>query len=116
MTTNTLWDLARLARNKDPDSSHIAADEVQAGGRHAAQCEAVYQAVAQHPGCTSAELGRIMGIDRHIPGRRLADLEHQGRVHKGDMRPCTVALTAAGRGRMAVTWWIGPQRPSCATE
>lgn len=104
MDSATLWDIP-LARHSDPESSQAAVREIKGSGLRAAQCEAVYRAVAANPGRTSAELAEIMHIDRHIPARRLADLEHQGRVRRGTMRACRVCKTHKGQGRLCVTWY-----------
>lgn len=100
----TLWDMP-LARTKDPISSHQAVDEIKSSGTHAEQCNAVAAAVTRWPGRTSAELAHLMAIERHIPGRRLPDLEFQARVYRGPIRPCTVCLTKTGAGRPCVTWY-----------
>lgn len=94
----TLWDL-RLSRNTDPQSSHDAAVKVNASGKRDAQCGAVLRALANHPGSTSMELAHFMGIERSITGRRLPDLEQQGKVKRGDLRPCSICKTKC------VTWY-----------
>jgi len=104
MDGTTLWDVP-LSRHTDPASSSIAVAEIKKSGLRKAQCEAVYQTVTGHPGKTSAELAQIMSIERHIPARRLPDLERQGRVRKGSMRPCDVCKTQKGQGRPCVTWY-----------
>jgi hypothetical protein len=92
-----------LARRTDPLSSHEAAAALESTGARAVQKHQALQAVKQWPGRTSLELaGQIGGgpETRYMLARRLADLEHDGRVRKGSMRACTVS------GHNAVTWFV----------
>jgi hypothetical protein len=60
----------------------------------------VLEMLRKHDGATSAELGKLMGTDRYMPARRLADLELEGRVRKGTIRHCRAC------GRACVTWMV----------
>lgn len=85
------------ARGTDPETSHLAAQNVEKNGTARKQRERVLAALRKHPGCTSAELAVAAGMDRHAVARRLPELEpHQ--VYKGSRRTCTA------RGSQAYTW------------
>lgn len=87
-----------IARNTDPVTSHLAAQEVTREGIRGKQALIVLEAVRRYPGRTSMELSRLCELDRYQISRRLADLEHAGEVEKGEARMCDIA------GRLAVTW------------
>ena len=104
----------RLSRKTDPASSAEAAEKLVASGAHASQKQRTLAALAKHPGSTSAELGTIMGVSRHVPARRLPDLERDGLVRRGKMRKCIE------HGTTAVTWFANkrkrkkkPKEPVC---
>lgn len=102
MTERTLFDgpePRELARRSDPGTSHEAAAEHVASGNNAAQRLAVLQWVRFAPGRTSDELAHLMGVSRHVTGRRLPDLERQGLVRRGEPRVSKVG------GRRGLTWW-----------
>lgn len=110
--SRTLQDIPN-ARITDPESSHVAGEENTASGERESQMQRVLTAVRNGPGRTSLEMARINYLDRYVVARRLADLEHLGLVHKGDMRPCLCAKN----NRAAVTWWPGPApKPPVETE
>lgn len=88
-----------IARESDPETSHLAAEEVTTSGRRAVQQHAVLAAVMAHPGLTSRELAQAAGMDRYVVARRLPELEAAKRVRKGEARECRVSK------RLAVTWW-----------
>jgi len=87
-----------IAREKDPESSHLAAAEVTETGTREGQLRAVLDAVRSHPGKTSRELTRYCRLDRYAIARRLPELEAAGAVARGEMRTCTVG------NREAITW------------
>lgn len=90
------------SRKSDPSTSHEAARRMTKSGVASAQAAAVLAIVRANPGCTSAEVGALMGDDerdRFVAGRRLPDLRAAGKVRNGDKRRCTV------KGSMALTWW-----------
>lgn len=95
--------LPPAARAADPATSHAAAADVTASGVRSAQCARVLAGVRDYPGRTSRELAVLLGMDRHAVARRTADLEHAGKVRKGEARPCTAG------GKPAVTWWLTNQ-------
>lgn len=87
------------ARKTDPETSHLAAEEITASGRRAHQQDQAVWAVAKHHGCASAELAAETGFCRFMLARRLPEAAIAGRVYRGGARKCRVT------GRMAMTWW-----------
>ncbi len=96
------------ARHTDPETSHIAAEEVTASGLRGHQQRQVAEAVRQWPGSTSAELAQYMCAERVMPARRLPELELAGSVERGEPRRCTV------KGRLSLTWWPTSSRREAA--
>lgn len=91
------------SRRTDPATSSLAAAANVDSGRHANQCDEVLAALRLIDGATSAEVGTRLPYgdkSRQIAGRRLPDLEKEGRVRRGDPRECDVNKTKA------VTWWV----------
>jgi hypothetical protein len=97
--TLTLFDIP-LTRRTDPATSFQAAEKVLHSGVFKGQKKAVFEAVKQRQGCTSAELARRMGVSRYVTARRLPDLERVGAVRKGPTSLCKVTNSPC------VTWWI----------
>lgn len=100
-----------ISRRSDPASSKLAESHVTATSRAAQQRACLNQARAR-PGSTSAEIAKALGIDRHIPARRLPELLRIANgVRRGPLAKCTVS------GRMAVTWFPhwGPAPDEAAT-
>lgn len=89
----------QAARNTDPATSHMAAEEITRNGTRQTQIELVVGMVQGNPGKTSAELADITGHDRYMIARRLADAEGI-HVKKGEARKCEQSK------RQAVTWWM----------
>lgn len=87
-----------LASPKDPETSHEAARELEASGALGRQRQEVIDALRRFPDSTSAELAKRSGLDRHLCGRRLPELEYLERVTRGEARTCTVS------GRKAQPW------------
>ena len=88
---------AQIARESDPISSHLAADEITRSGARVRQLVAVLILVCQHPGKTSLELAQY-GLDRYIIARRLPELERSGTVERGGFTLCSVG------SRTAIKW------------
>jgi hypothetical protein len=96
-----LFDAAPKARATDPVTSHEAAEQAERSGLIGKQQAEVLELVRSHSGCTSAELGELLGGHgaRFIVARRLPELERLGKVRRGEKRTCRAHGTAA------VTWW-----------
>ncbi len=89
-----------LSRHADPLPSYKAADGLRRSGVGGRQRLAVYHALRANQGCTSAELARIMDVDRYQPSRRLPELVRAGWVCRGTRRRCSVTHV------VCETWWI----------
>ena len=82
-----------MARATDHDSSHAAADKLEASGKAQAQRNLVLSLVQRWPGMSSGQLARLAGVDRHMVARRCPELRTEGRV---------TAQKAPGR---EISWW-----------
>jgi len=100
MRTESLFHPHARARNADPDTSHIAAAKVDSSGDGEAQRLACLHAVSRYPGYTAAEIARAIGLERHIPSRRLPELRDGGYVVNGEKRKCRET------GNLSMTWWM----------
>lgn len=89
-----------LSRNTDSLGSFKAADRLGRTGLGSRKRLAVYHALRQHQGSTSAELAQAAGLDRHDVARRLPELEKAGWVSRGGVRQCTAC------GLPCVTWFV----------
>lgn len=103
MKQTTLFDIPEptpsLARNSDPISSHLAAEETITSGRRDSQKRDILKFLKTYSEpVTSMELAHRSGMDRYIVARRLPDLEKDYKVERGPMRECRIS------GRMAITW------------
>ena len=87
------------SRNTDPDTSFRAALAVEESGRAATQRGLCLVAVLRRPGLTAAEIAAFIGLERHVPSRRLPELERACLVEKGPPRTCSV------QGTKSLTWW-----------
>lgn len=92
---------------RDPATSALAAARMDRTGARRRQVDQVVALVKAHPGCTSAELARISGLDRPMIARRLPDAaQPDGKLTRGDgkdgrpsPRVCSVT------GSLCCTWW-----------
>lgn len=81
------------ARRFDPVTSHEAAQEVEASGRAGNQRRLCLEEVRRYPGSTAAEIAAGLGLERHVPSRRLPELRAAGLVMNGEVRECKVMKT-----------------------
>lgn len=86
------------ARKSDPETSHLAAEEIKRSGALGAQQARVLEAVRTYPGKTAVELAKLAGLDRYLVSRRLPELVPLW-VRRGPPRDCTV------NGRPQSTWF-----------
>lgn len=93
-----LLDNRPIARTNDPETSHMAAEKVTANGTRASQQKQCLQGVIDYPNHTSAELARMLGLDRHTVARRLPELEPEYIKRNKEKRKCDVT------GQAALTW------------
>ncbi len=92
------------ARRSDPATSHEAARDVELQGVAGSQRRACYDYVLLNPGMTAAEIAVKLGLERHVPSRRLPELRDAGLVENGPARICGVV------GRPSLTW--NPAKPA----
>lgn len=86
------------ARTTDPVTSHVAAYNVEASGKASTQRRACLVEVRRHPSQTSGEIAQALGMERHIPARRLPELREAGLIKNGAQRKCTIM------GTLMMTW------------
>lgn len=104
MTQQRLFDgsdLLARARTSDPETSHAAAQQVEASGRAGSDRNRLLQAVRLHPGHTAGELALLdsVNMERSEVSKRLPELRRLGLVRNGEARECF-----ARKSRM-LTWW-----------
>ncbi len=69
-----------MARRSDHDSSHAAADRLEASGAAASQRAKALELVRRFPGMSSLQLARLGKVDRVMLARRLPELRRDGLV------------------------------------
>ena len=87
------------SRTTDPQTSRLAAEEVEASGGAQAQRDLCLAEVKKQPGRTAAEIGVATGLERHAPSRRLPELREANLVANGRPRICEVTR------RLSMTWF-----------
>lgn len=87
-----------VAHRADPVTSYLAGERFHRT-KLKGQMKLVLMGVQRWPGRTSAELGKLIGIDRHAAARRLPGLQRRGLVRKGPARFCTACRSTC------VTWF-----------
>src|SRR5690348_8790511 len=87
------------ARRSDPESSHLAAEEITRSGKRGQQQAQTIAAVRAFPGSTTFELAMRTDIDRYVLARRASECETGGAIRRGEIKRCSVS------GRMALTWF-----------
>jgi len=89
-----------LARNTDPATSHLAAQEIESEGKLAGLRRRAFELVRNNKGKIARELSEIAGdSDARTINRRLGEVEKAGLIYRGKERRCKVT------GRMCATWW-----------
>lgn len=78
------------ARATDPETSHEAAREMELSGKAGNQRRLCLEEVKRYPGGTAAEIAAGLGLERHVPSRRLPELRAAGLVTNGEVRECKV--------------------------
>lgn len=89
----------RLARRRDPSTSHAAAERLRESGKLSAQRQQVLDALTRWPGSTAVELATNSGIDRYVVSRRLPELASLGHARRMAPRACRV------NGSPQTTWF-----------
>lgn len=86
----------RLARKADPETSKAGARDAR---RRLSRAQGLaLESVSRHPWRTASELEAAESLLGRTVGRRLGELEQQGRIVRGPTRACRVT------GRKAATW------------
>lgn len=93
------------ARRSDPATSHEAARDVEWTGKAGSQRKACYEYVRRYPGATAAEIAKAIGLERHVPSRRLPELRDAGLIKNGASRVCGIMA------RNSLTWLPEPDAP-----
>lgn len=87
------------ARATDPATSFEAARNAELSGRAASQRRSCLEEVRLNPGLTAAEIAMAVGLERHVPSRRLPELRDMKLVRNGPPRICRM------QGSLSLTWW-----------
>ena len=89
------------ARKNDPETSKLAAEEIESSGKAESHRQMVLDAITLHElkyphgvGPTFGELAEVIGLDRVEVMRRLNDLAKDGKVIKAAARKCAIAGTS----------------------
>jgi len=86
------------SRLTDPETSHLAAEHMNASGKRGHQQRQALELVRKYPNHTSDELADYGVLDRYQLARRLPELETAKLVERGPAR------RSAKTGRQAQTW------------
>ena len=86
------------SRNSDPHTSHEAEEFINKTGIRNSQQRDVLAGLKIHPGHTSRELAKMLGLDRYVVARRLPELVPMY-VEKGIAHKCNIS------GRQAIVWY-----------
>jgi len=97
---------AARARRHDPQTSHLAADEVERSGTAEGQRRRCLRFATGNPGSTAAEIAKFAGMDRYAVNRRLPELRECGLLVNGLPRQCRVL------GSECQTWLPSNSNPT----
>ncbi len=92
----------KIARSRDPISSHLAAGELVTSGKLAERERVALAMVNLNPGRTGEELDQMAHATKREISKRLAGLSAKQKIRRGsreEMRACQVT------GRLCLTWW-----------
>ncbi len=83
----------QAARSTDPETSHIAEEELTKSGARLTHCEKIIEAMEdlaamRHTQSTGREIAQKSGMDYVAVMRRMNDLLNSGKVVKGQARTC----------------------------
>ena len=87
-----------LARNTDPESSHLAAEYMDASGKRSTNQKTILEYIGRNHGMTAAEIGAGTGLGQHEASRRLSEMAGRD-VMRGGIRKCSI------KGTKMLTWW-----------
>jgi len=92
--------MANLSRWTDPETSWQAAKEITNSGAVGKMQRLALHLIKSNPGRTAKELEQIRSLDDGKVRKRLAEMERNNMIRRGEPRRCKVT------GRRATTWWI----------
>lgn len=87
------------ARASDPETSHLAATEVENNGAASAHRSVIAAYLRSNPGKTNAEIAEGSGLDYAQVHKRMVELEREGRIIRGAQRKCAV------HQRLMIAWY-----------
>lgn len=90
------------ARRNDPETSHLAAAEIESTGTAQDHRNIIAAYLKQHPGHTNGEIAQGSGLDYCQVHKRMKELEAMNLVIRGAKRYCT---TEGRTGRMYTEWF-----------
>lgn len=87
------------ARANDPETSHLAAEQIEAAGTASAHRNIIVEYLKQHPGKTNAEIAEGSGLDYARVHKRMAEAERMNLVIRGSAIKCPI------HKRMMTQWY-----------
>ena len=87
------------ARANDPETSHIAATEVENNGTASAHRNIIAAYLRSNPGKTNAEIAEGSGLDYARVHKRMSELERMNLVIRGQHKKCPI------HQRQMLTWF-----------
>ena len=97
MTTYFDGILPPIARAGNPDTSHMAAQEIMESGERQTLMRLALRHVRDHPGQTAGEIGDAFGLHRSVIAKRLSDLKNAELIVQGP--------AVRTHGKSQVTWY-----------
>lgn len=85
-------------RTTDHDPSRLAAKSHE--GAAVSNRTKILAVLSMRDGCTSGEIAKIAGLERHESARRMSELERAKKITRGLSRKCEAC------GTTQTTWWI----------
>ena len=87
------------ARRDDPETSHIAAEQIEAAGTASAHRDIIASYLRSNPGKTNAEIAEGSGLDYARVHKRMSELERMNLVIRGQQKKCPI------HQRQMLTWY-----------
>lgn len=87
------------ARARDPETSHIAATEVENNGTASAHRDIIAAYLRSNPGKTNAEIAEGSGLQYCQIHKRMSELERMNLVIRGQQKKCPI------HQRLMIQWW-----------
>ena len=87
------------ARRDDPETSHIAAAEVEINGTASAHRNVIVEYLRINPGQTNAEIAEGSGLQYCQIHKRMSELERMNLVIRGQHKKCPI------HQRLMIAWY-----------